>query len=381
MSVTLLFPLGLAALASLIVPLAIHIARRSEQRLTDFAALRWLSERPKPRSRLRFDERLLLLLRMLLLALVALWLAQPVLIGASDKAPYVAVIPGARYDAENDRGRRAHWLAPGFPPIDAPRPSAALPTASLIRELDAALPPGTPLTIVAPSVIDGADAERPRLSRQIRWQVTRGATPVPLPPPASLPRIAIRADAAHRPDILYLRASASAWAAPGNPRPLDTASPSAPLPPIGTTLFWMAGGTVPDALTRWVERGGQAIVAADTRWPEDAATFPIWFDYRGNLLAKKGKIGEGYVIRLSRSLSPSHMPVLLESDFPDRLRDLIAPVSPPMRAVASDYAPLPGGPAPLPRPDDLRPWLAVLIAALLCAERWIATRRQRGPTP
>ncbi len=57
MAMGLLFPAALAALVALIVPLVIHIARRSEQQPTDFAALRWLNPRPKRRRRLRIDER------------------------------------------------------------------------------------------------------------------------------------------------------------------------------------------------------------------------------------------------------------------------------------------------------------------------------------
>ncbi|BBD97339.1 hypothetical protein SAMIE_1008400 [Sphingobium amiense] len=378
---TLLFPLGLAALAGVLVPLAIHIARRSEQKLTDFAALRWLRERPRPRSRLRFDERLLLALRLILLVVAALWLAQPVLIGAADSQPYVAVIPGASYHGNTNDQVEAHWLAPGFPSLDTPRPSGSLPTASLLRELDATLPPGTQIAIVAPPILDGADAERPRLSRPVRWHITGGARPAPSAPVAPPPPIAVRADAAHRSSVLYLRAAGAAWAAPGDPAQIDIASPSAPLPPTSVTLFWMAGGSLPDALRSWVARGGHAVIASDALWPDDLTAFPVWFDPQGGILARKGKIGSGQLVHLSRSLSPSQMPLLLESDFPDRLRDLIAPAPPPTRVQTSDYAPLTGGPSPLPRPDDLRPWLAVLIAALLCAERWIATRRSRAPAP
>src|SRR5690606_32397718 len=99
--------------------LVIHIARRTEEKPTDFAALRWLRQKPRPKSRLRFDERLLLAIRLLLLALVALWLAQPAVFGAADSRPYVAVVPGvdlARAGEIEGQAvadyRRAHWLAP-----------------------------------------------------------------------------------------------------------------------------------------------------------------------------------------------------------------------------------------------------------------------------
>ena len=110
MAMGLLFPAALAALVALIVPLVIHIARRSEQQPTNFAALRWLRQKPRPRSRLRFDEWPLLLLRLLLLALVALFLARPVLWGAADQSPYVAVVPGARVDPAAFPDARLHWL-------------------------------------------------------------------------------------------------------------------------------------------------------------------------------------------------------------------------------------------------------------------------------
>ncbi|TQT81878.1 hypothetical protein DB758_11845, partial [Xanthomonas perforans] len=51
MNLLLLFPTGLAALAALLLPLLIHLARRSEHRPTDFAALRWLRALPRPRHR------------------------------------------------------------------------------------------------------------------------------------------------------------------------------------------------------------------------------------------------------------------------------------------------------------------------------------------
>ena len=63
MSLSLLLPLGLAALAALVVPILIHLVRRPEHQLIDFAALRWLSERVRPRRRLRFEDPWLLLAR------------------------------------------------------------------------------------------------------------------------------------------------------------------------------------------------------------------------------------------------------------------------------------------------------------------------------
>ena len=81
MSLGLLLPAALAALGALLMPLLIHLARRSQLVPTPFAALRWLRQAARPQRRVRLEEWPLLLLRLLLLALLALWLARPVLHG------------------------------------------------------------------------------------------------------------------------------------------------------------------------------------------------------------------------------------------------------------------------------------------------------------
>jgi hypothetical protein len=100
-----LLPAALAALATALLPLLIHLARRSEQRPTLFAALQWLRQKPKPRHRIRFDEWVLLALRVALVCLFALLLARPVLFGALSDAPYVAVAPGRGYRQGAASGR------------------------------------------------------------------------------------------------------------------------------------------------------------------------------------------------------------------------------------------------------------------------------------
>ncbi|MCI4589317.1 BatA domain-containing protein [Sphingobium sp. BYY-5] len=382
MSMGLLFPAALAALAVLIVPLIIHIARRSEQQPTDFAALRWLRQRPKPRSRLRFDEWPLLLLRLALLALAALWLAQPVLFGAGDDRPYIAVVPGTQVDPATLGDARLHWLAPGFPKIYDTPPASPLPAASLIRQLDAELPAGTPLTIITPTIIEGADADRLRLSRAVTWRIAPGAMPAPRGTASPAPRIALRSDQAHASGLRYLRAAALAWQPSGKPTAIDSGPLNAPLPAIDQPLFWMGGGTLPATLTQWIKKGGQAIVASDTLMPQNAkAPIPVWRDDEGRPLAQALPMGKGRLLRFTRPLLPSQMPVLLEAHFPARLRLLIAPETTPSRVAAADYAPLTGGRSYDQPPRPLQPWLALLIALLLLAERWLATRRSRSIAP
>ena len=75
------------------------------------------------------------------------------------------------------------------------------------------------------------------------------------------------------------------------------------------------------------------------------------------------------------------MPQLLDADFPDALERLLVPPIPPTRVSAADHAPLAGARAYALPPLDIRPWLALLIALLFAAERWLATSARRGAAP
>ncbi len=387
MTPALLLPAALAGLLALLLPLAIHIARRSEQLPTDFAALRWLRQKPKPRSRLRFDEWLLLAMRLALLALVVLWLSHPVLFGTASKQAYVALTPGVDPAVVDDKvmaDGRAHWLAPGYPRVDAGKPIAAdaIPFASLVRQLDSDLPQGAPLTIIVPQILQGADAERPHLSRKVDWRIVPGAMPAGKPVPVKPPSIALRADGAHASGLRYLNAAALAWQPVGKPADVDSGPLTASLPSLDKTLFWMSAGSLPEALQRWIAQGGQAIVASDALLPQGATPAPLWQDDLARPQVEAMPIGKGRLLRFTRPLQPAQIPQLLEADFPVRLRALIQPPSmAPQRVDAAAYAPLTGGRGYSQPPAEVRPWLALLIAALLLVERWFATSRKRAIAP
>ena len=388
MTPVLLLPAALAALAALVLPVVIHIARRSEQRPIDFAALRWLSERPRPRARLQLDERWLLAVRLLLLALLALFLARPAILGLSAGKTYVAIIPGAdpaRAGLNPDARQSAHWLAPGFPRLRdgsvAPgQPPASLPIGSLLRELDAARPADEALTIVAPAILQGADGERPHLSRPVRWIVTPGAMAEPPAPVRSSLAVALRHDPAHAEAARYLRAALMAL----RPEEPDTAGIAAPLPQAKRPVIWLAEGALPGAVTQLIRQGGTALVAADTAQPDGAGpAISLWADAAGAALVEARGLGAGRLLRFTRPLRPADLPALLEPDFPAQLQRLLQPAPPPpARAEATAYAPLVAGSRGYAPPvTELRPSLALAIAALFLLERWLATRRARAPAP
>lgn len=381
MSPALLFPTGLAALATLLIPLVIHIARRTESRTVDFAALAWLEERPKPRRRLKLEELWLLTARLLILSLIAVWLAQPVVWGVEDQQPLVAVAPGLDPTSIGGaEGARRVWLAPGFPEVGEGRAPAGGETISLIRQLDAELAPDAPLDIVMPTFLNDADAERPVLSRPVGWRTvpTTGEAALKAPEP---PTLTVRFGPNGEAAVRYFRAAAIAWAEPDVEPAIEIEPLEHALPPHSRHLIWLDAEAPPPAIIDWIRGGGTAMLAEGARAPLDVAPRPVWTDGEGQPVASVGRLGRGRVIQLTRPLTPEALPQLLEPDFPDRLADLLNPAPPPRRIAAADHAPLAGAPSWTQPPLDLRPWLTLLIALVFAGERWLATRRARGPAP
>ncbi len=392
MSAALLAPLGLAALAALALPLLIHLARRDTQQPLAFAALRWLEPRPKPHRRPRLDELTLLAARLALLALLALILARPVWRGESGAQAWLVLASGAdpaAARAQAPNGARLRWLAPGFPDLGRPPPSGPVTSgqasiSSLLRELDADLPHGAKLAVAVPAVLQGLDAERPRLSRAVDWRVLPGATPGSAAPAAPLatPRVIFRIAPGFEPGARYLRAAATAWSASPTFRGLESGPISAPLPSGGGVIAWLAPGAAPAAVRDRLSQGAVLLLPTEASLDGLGPATPLWRDDQGQVLVEGGGLGRGLWRRFARPLDPEIMPELLEPGFPTRLAGLLeAPPPPPARAEARDVSPLLGGRAGTPAAEDLTPLLALVAVALFALERWLATRRQRAQTP
>src|SRR5690606_19555162 len=334
MTPALLLPAALAALGALLLPLLIHLARRSQRRPTVFAALRWLRSEARPQRRIRLEELLLLALRLLLIALLALWLARPVLVGEQAAQHVVAAVPGVDADAAQALAAGtevpARWLAPGFPELGLPPPDGPVPVASLLRDLDAQLPEGATLTVAVPGRLEGMDAQRPVLSRPVEWRVLAGAMAVPAPPEATPPALQVRYGEDQAQALRYLRAAALSWyEAGGMPDDAFEAGPDeSPVHGDGSHLLWLAAGEVPAAVIEWVQAGGVALLdaAADAQFPETRTT--PWRDARGEALVEGGALGRGRLMRFTRPLQPALMPELLEAEFPVRLREVLAEPAP-----------------------------------------------------
>lgn len=432
MNLALLLPAGLAALAALLLPLLVHLARRSERRPTPFAALAFLTVRARPRRHVRFDEWLLLALRLLLVAALALLLARPALLGEAAATPWTLVVPGVDpaqvlRESDSDRSRSSiasaghgddgaverRWLAPGFPPLSTSPPAGRVPVSSLLRELDATLPAGSMLTVHVPPLLAGVDAERPRLSRAVRWVVAspgavRGDNPAAAAgagatPP--MPVLVVRHAADRAPALRYLRASVAAWqamdadgagsvpvaddgvagtadgsAAADAADAIDVAPLGTPLPADVALLAWLAPGPLPAAVRDRATRGAVVLVDADATWPgRDAADgTDAWRTATGELLLREHALGRGRLLQWMRPLRPDAMPALLDPDFPAHLRAALSPAGPaPAMADAATHAPQAGAPSWTLAPRELAPWLLWLVAGLFALERWCATRPRR----
>ena len=386
MSLGLLLPSGLLALFALLLPLLLHLTRRTARQPTVFAALRWLQESQRPKRRVLFDELPLLALRLLLLAALAVLLAQPVSSGMAGGRAWVVVAPGI----ERTEARAAldapdaawHWLAPGFPRLDRDVAAGTQPTSSLLRELDAALAHDTELTVLVPTRLAGLDAERPALRRKVDWRIVEteiSPSSTAPPPPVQL---VVRYELADDPGLSYLRAAAAAWhaAAPAsaaNQARADIAPTSEPLGPHARWLVWLAPGALPTHVRAWIEAGGTALLSATSQFPGTATGLALWRDAQGGVIVRGRALGNGRVLQLTRELAPHALPELLDPAFPDRLRALFDPPSPPQSAFARTHAPRTGGPALPPVRHPLQPWLALLVALLFLLERWLATSPRR----
>jgi len=386
-SLAFLIPAAFAALAALLLPLLIHLARRSEQRPTQFAALRWLRQKAKPRHRIRFDEWPLLIVRLLLVALMALLLARPVLHGGESHAPYVAVAPGV--DVAKARATLAHtqarwhWLAPGFPQIDATPAAAAASLPSLLRELDANLPEDVALTVLVPERLDHADGRRIVLSRKIDWRVVPGTMPADVVRKMTdAPALIVRHAPDRVPGARYLRAASLAWQPANANAKVDSASTDQPLPAGAKQLAWLSPGDVPANIRDWARNGGTLLLDVDAKLPEVSAWTPLWRDEAGSSLIEGAAYGRGRVLRFARALSPQSMPQLLDATFPRQLRAALEPAgAQPSRVAANEFAPVTGGSAFAIAPRDIQPWLALLIAFVFLLERWLATSSRRAVAP
>ena len=388
MSFALLAPIGLTALAALALPLLIHLVRRIELRTTVFAALRWISERIRPRRRLRFERPWLLLLRLALLGLLALLLARPVINEPTIAKPaWVLVAPGADLGAARAAvsiaGADWRWLAPGFPAIETPSASGSVPTASLLREIDADLPRDAQLAIVVPEQVAGLDGERPRLARTYEWHVVPGRMPAATRAATTRHSRTVGALCAIGGIARRVCSCRDHGIECARFRPLRAgcASRGRSAGRTARELVWL-GSAPPPAIMAWIEAGGTAIV--DDRAVSNSGRRPRARRSGAMPMAMCSRACRRSAMAGSSRSRPRFLPTRFRACSTPTFRSICSICCkarrphrrrrPPMRCGRRRHQPRQNMSATLASVKPLDPWLALLIAALILVERIVATR-------
>lgn len=378
-----LLPSAFLALLALALPVLIHLSRRSQQQRTDFAALRWLQARFRPRRQPIVQEWLLLLIRLLLLSVLVLFLAIPVRQQTSAPEHWLLAVPGAVWpsDAElpSKKSVSRHWLAPGFPPAERPAPSTMVPVASLLRELDAKLPAGTQLTILVPEKLRGWDAEQPRLQRPVRWQIVKGRMAAPASR-LEIPSMVLTPDPAKAERARYFRAAYRVWQAhlpDAQQRDVPLVAADATPPASARIWVYLSSGKIPETARRWVQGGGTLMLAPDAVFDAGESDV-LWRAEDGSILLVQQAVGKGRILQWRQPLNGTQTPQLLDAAFPERLQAVLTTSPQPDATLASMQQPRTGAAPVVPDPQPLQPWLMLAVALLFVAERVLATRLGRS---
>lgn len=378
-----LLPGALAALAALLLPILIHLSRRSPSQRVDFAAMRWLQARLRPRRRPVIEQWLLLLLRLLLLLTIVLFLARPARHAIEKPQQWLLVVPGAAWQTVSGlpggEQVQRRWLTPSFPAIESvPPPPATAGFSSLMRELDARLPKSAAVTVVLPETLAGLDAERLRLSRKIDWRSVPGRLPDSKPLPMPVPALAIRSDAASTAGEVFFKAAHAVWqtARKSDARQaIEIITTDDKTPAANALWLDLRNQPLSAAARRWVERGGSLMLGPETVLPE-APQAVLWRDDQGQTVLVGQALGKGRFLQWQRPVNAQALPQLEYGDFPQRLYALLqVPLPEPDRALAKDLQPRLGASHAPPAPQPLSPWFALAVALLFVLERWLASGR------
>lgn len=403
MSLALLAPWALVALVALVIPLVIHWQRGRPRRTVPFAPRHLVPQTASPQRRRTLEALLLLALRCLLLAALALLLAVPIVRDAPGAATFVH--PGISLTLP-DAGAR--WLAPGFPSL-AQRPVEGwqrTSIASLVRELDARLPADVPLELIVPAqglvlddarpitartvhirAVDGA-AERAALGKALTIEVldlsaaTSGTGPAAGPTDLSA-LLAAFGSAASSADALSVRLVDEPSASRNSdPRSLLVARER-------------TDRELPGSVLQFAERGGRVLEFAGSSGP-GVAPLSAGIEAEAFLAviqAKRRVVGDrgGWIATLPWRYDRRELPLLIQDDWPSVLAAAFGR-SVPLPAVGRsvDLEPLAPSTAssgrlrgsaanrlPLVSQQRFDDWLKWIIALLFVAERALAWRLGR----
>lgn len=372
-----LSPLGLLSLLALAVPIFIHLLSRKPGKIIKVGSLQFLSPSASARFQsLKPSEPFLLLVRMAIIASLALLLAQPVWvnkISAPDSAakgwiliapPLLPASPPAgifsRLDSLAAAGHELRVLAPGFPAVsagDSPPETAGPNYWSLLREADHLLPGQMPVWVFATDRSSAFQGERPALSREFHWQTWRDSRALPGNGGAARPaaskdtlHVALPHSSEREAEAVYLEAALTIAAeACGRPIRFDHAENHEQSWRSFDFVFWLREDSLPQALTQNLERGSILITTAKAQayesceslivtphaaessfprlWRRSAPSHngaPLWRDGFGAPLLEAERRGLGWHYRFASRFDPAWNELALHPALPEWMFSLLS---------------------------------------------------------
>lgn len=172
-------PAYLWAFTALAIPLAIHLLSRKEGKIIRMGSLRHVRETPTRQFRsVRLNEYLLLLVRMIILALLVMFMSGVYLKNLRDSSKWLVIESGLEkredlkpfFDSLKTAGFEQHFLLPGFPE----QGDGQLPDyAARIEELTTL--PVEEVVVVATNRYSGFEGPRISLPFNIKWIDVEGS--------------------------------------------------------------------------------------------------------------------------------------------------------------------------------------------------------------
>ncbi|HEU4829230.1 MAG TPA: BatA domain-containing protein [Gemmatimonadales bacterium] len=360
------WPPGLAALAALLVPLLIHLARRRPRSPVLVGTLRHLPGSTAPRrARSRISEPLLLAVRMLVLALLALFIAQPFLDRHRPSRPPRAllVIPSAIPEVTLRR------LLPALDSLQAAGlETRELPMADLwseLAELDAGLPPGSSIVVAAPFALPVTGA-RPALESAVslhRFDWTRDSSSSGDATQAL--HVSVIADTSHRVAAARHVAAFQAVAERRGDSLVMEASSS-----DDGWIAWLSDAAPSPAVLERVRAGGTLLTAGSA-------------SSAGHEAVTAQRLGSGLIIEAAAVGAPpvdASFPELIARIWPDPT--VLSPTEPEPGRISTSQL-LPARVSRTDRADvprtELGSVLLALAFALFLFERWLSHRPASAP--
>jgi aerotolerance regulator-like protein len=323
-----LAPLWLAGLASLAVPLALHLWSRRTGRAVRVGSIRLLSGAPPPMARRpRLHDPWLLALRCALLAALVLALARPYWTTRRVTAPTWALVAtdvvdrAGLLDSLERTGRTVR-------PLDPSDLWLSLAIA------DQAARPGTHFEVFAAPLLSGTRGTRPQLRSPVVWHPRAAAhgPGSPVPPQSRGRIVVVFADAARSDDARYVTAALrAAGAVSGIPAIVTTrAAAAADAGVVGSAdwIVWLSEQPLPDVVAQRLQGGATVLTdVGRVQQPVTRVAFeldhaPVWTDATGDPLLTVVREGRGLRYRFHSRFAPTWSGLVLDPRFPEAMARL-----------------------------------------------------------